>query len=138
MGTLIVLIHYIFIALWLDWCHSLIFNDILPTNIPSIIAGRNTVSYKDVNLSYIDGILEGMREEFKTSNTIPINLQYHHPKAYTIGQEKQLSERVRKCWFASGEELDHVETVAAQLKRKIIIIKVSNFIYSKKCFKLMT
>ena len=86
------------------------------------------MSYKDINLSYIDGILQAMREEYQTRTEVPLNLRYHIPKDYTIEQKKQLSKKVKSCWLASEEELEHVESVAAQLKQEIV--PVSN-IYMK-------
>ena len=37
-----------------------------------------------------------------------------------IGQMMQLTQKVKSCWWASEEELEHVEIVAAQLQWKII------------------
>ena len=80
------------------------------------------MSYKDINLSYIDGILQAIREEYQTRTEVPLSLRYHIPKDYTIEQKMRLSKKVKSCWLASEEELKHVEIVAAQLKREIVLV----------------
>ena len=78
------------------------------------------MSYKDIDLAYIDGILDAMRQEYQGSNDIPMNLRYYPPKDYTILEKRWLSTRVRNCWLASKEQLEHIEIIAAQLNRKIV------------------
>ena len=92
------------------------------TNFPisSVIAGHNAVSYKDIDLRYIDGILDVVKEELKTTTDIPKELHYHSPKDYTITQQKQLSEKVRNLWLKTEDDLQHLEQIATSFQRKMI------------------
>ena len=88
--------------------------------ISSVIAGHNTVSYKDIDTRYVDGILDVMRDEFKVNSDIPRKLQYDRPKDYTPVQRKQLGDKVQEFRLMSKDELKHLEQVAAVFRRKMI------------------